>query len=442
MKIQNLNNATTFISSDKDKIALDPWVVGSLYQNSWSSFPYYSDYVKYFENISHVIITHFHADHFDPETLKLIDRNSEVIIPELKFNSIMEKTLKNLNFKNVKFLKLSEWHKISDNFSIYIIPPLNEMAQEIELYEKYNDTNSIAIDTGIILNEKNSNTNHIFLADNSPYDLNAFKKHIGKIDYSSFWFPYNGFAGDYPLCYDNLSMKEKKKISLDMSLKREKFNLDAIEACDPKLLFPYSSDFTLHGPYEKEFFKVHEEVFFYKYKYAKRIEKITNKKSLALYGPDNIVFKNNGDFEINLLSKIEQKKLKTFNNNVLTFPEINKNNSLIDEIKLSLKAMFQRVQKYNLAMDGVDDWFFNIKTENNLFCVDLKNQTVKEIQKVDKKNFDKNVLLLKSTEQILRCLMQRKIHFDNAQIGCYLSWERHPNKFNKSLYDALCFFHI
>lgn len=211
MKIQNLNNATTFITSKLDKIVLDPWVVGNLYQNSWSAFPYFENYKNFFDNISHVLITHFHADHFDPETLKLINKNAKIVIPNLKFNSIMKKSLDELGFKKIIFLELSKWHKITESLSIYIIPPLNEMAQEIQLYEKFNENNNIAIDTGVIIYDNISETSHIFLADNSPYDLNAFKEHTKGLKCSSFWFPYNGFAGDYPLCYDNLSINEKKK---------------------------------------------------------------------------------------------------------------------------------------------------------------------------------------------------------------------------------------
>ena len=120
---------------------------------------------------------------------------------------------KELKFENICLLDLSCWHKVSKNFSLYIIPPLNEMAQELEKYEKLSEANKsyIAIDTGFIINDHITNTNHIFLGDNSPYDLNLFKKHIGNLKYSSYWFPYNGFAGDYPLCYDSISIKEKKK---------------------------------------------------------------------------------------------------------------------------------------------------------------------------------------------------------------------------------------
>ena len=84
----------------------------------------------------------------------------------------------------------------------------------------------------------------------------------------------------------------------------------------------------------------------------------------------------------------------------------------------------------------------NIKTEKNLFSIDLEKQTVSLSDKDNFKSDKKNILLMKSSEKILRGLMQRKIHFDNAQIGCYLSWERKPNKYNKPLYDALCFFHL
>ena len=55
----------------------------------------------------------------------------------------------------------------------------------------------------------------------------------------------------------------------------------------------------------------------------------------------------------------------------------------------------------------------------------------------------KKKLMLKTDENILRCLLQRKIHFDNAQIGCYLNWERSPkDEFNLNLYGLLNFLYI
>ena len=86
------------------------------------------------------------------------------------------------------------------------------------------------------------------------------------------------------------------------------------------------------------------------------------------------------------------------------------------------------------------DWNLHIKTENELFKVDLLEKKVSLLE--GSKSDNKKILLLKTSEKIVRSLLQKKIHFDNAQIGCYLSWERRPNEFNKALYDSLCFFHL
>jgi UDP-MurNAc hydroxylase len=442
MKIQSLNNATTIINSAEDRIILDPWVVGDLYQNSWSPFPYFKNYKKYLKPISHILISHLHQDHFDPETLKLIDKKAKVIIPNLKFNSIMVKTLKELKFENINLLDLSCWHKISKNFSLYIIPPLNEMAQELEKYEKLSEANKsyIAIDTGFIINDHITNTNHIFLGDNSPYDLNLFKKHIGNLKYSSYWFPYNGFAGDYPLCYDSLSIKEKKKISLNMSLIREQSNIEAINLCKPEVTFPYSSDFSLHGKYKKDFFKVHDEEFFYKYKYAKRIKNLTKVRSIALYGDDFVKFSANGRVDCKLFSDQEQKTINKLTKTKIKFPQVLNDKPILEELNTSLKKMFERAEKFNLDTKKLHDWFLKIKTENNTYNLDFNNRIVHIDDK--KKKVDKKILILKTNENIIRALIQKKLHFDNAQIGCYLSWERYPNIYEKSMYDCLIFFHL
>ena len=442
MKFQSLNNATTIITSDKDKIVLDPWAVGHLYQNSWGPFPKIKLKENYFKSTTHVIISHLHADHYDPETLKHINKSATIIIPKFKFNTVISKTLEKLKFKNIKFLSLSSWHKISNNISIFLIPPINEMGQNFDQYKKFPENSNIAIDTGIIIADKNTDTKHILLADNTPYNLKNFKKYIGQYVYDSLWFPYNGFAKDYPLCMDNISLNEKKKISMNMCITREKTILEAIKLSKPRMLFPYSSDFLLSGPYEDDFFKVNDDQFFHKYKYANRIEKLTKIKSLALYGSDNIIFEKNKKIIINIQSTINDKNIE-HKKKELFFPKVCYKNTLRKEINDSLQLMFERLKKYNLSQYGIKNWNLNIKTEKELFSLDFKNQKVYTGKDVNEKTKNKKILLLKSKENIIRGLVQKKIHFDNAQIGCYLSWERYPAKeYCKPLYDALCFLHL
>ena len=51
-------------------------------------------------------------------------------------------------------------------------------------------------------------------------------------------------------------------------------------------------------------------------------------------------------------------------------------------------------------------------------------------------------LVLSIEADLLVAHLARALHWNNSQIGCFLSWQRHPNDYNPFLYDALNFFHL
>ena len=435
MELQNINNATTLIKIKNLKILFDPWIIGNIYQNSWSPYPKQKINKKWFQDITHIYISHIDQDHWDIQTIKKINPKVKIIIPDIVFNKLIEKTLNELGYKNTEMVKMSKWNKFNKSVDFYIIPPLNEMAQEFDKYNKYKNFQPIAIDTGLIIRDKTSKTNHMILGDNSPYNLKSLKKHAQNLKFTTFWFPYNGYAQDYPLCYDNLSFFEKKKISLNLNLNREKILLKAIKILDPEYLIPHSSDFALNGPRRKEFYRVHSKEFLNKEMYAKRIEKITKKKVLALFGGDTLTISKKNfiiDKRTNFAESVRlPREIK------LTFPKADKNRlTLKEEFELSIKAMNERATKYKIPKTGIKKWIFQIETKSEKLYANLENG------KVYNKNPDKKkyIIKLKTSRNIIRCIMQKKIHLNNAVIGNYLSWERNPNIYNKYLWDMFSFF--
>ena len=438
MELKNLNNATTLFVDENFKLLIDPWLVGDLYQNSWRPYPKQLVNKDWLKNINYIFISHLHQDHFDIETIKLINKDVKIILPNLKFNHVIFKKLSKFGYKNIEMKSIGKWHSINKDLKYYIVPPLNELAQEFDAYNKTKDEMlDLSIDTGIIISDKKSDTKHLILSDNSPYNLKSLKKHCGSLKINSFWFPYNGYASDYPLCYDNMTTSQKKKKSLKMSLQRENITLKAIKVIKPDYLVPHSSDFYLNGPRAKEFFKVHDRSFFDKDLFAKRIEKLTGIKSVALYSKDSLVFKKNNS-QIQLRTQtIDKKKIPL--NKKLFFYKIKKNKkSIKDNIENSVKAMFERAKRINIRLTKINDWIFKINLKKESFYIDL------EKQKVTKKpnNGKKKILELTTSYQILNNIMFGKIHFDNAIIGNYLNWKRKPDVYNKTLYDLLCFFHL
>ena len=78
----------------------------------------------------------------------------------------------------------------------------------------------------------NSKTSHIALCDNTPY-LPESGKLIKELvprgfNIGSIWYPFNGAAQDYPLCYDNLSLQEKKSIVKSRFDKRNKCIINSL----------------------------------------------------------------------------------------------------------------------------------------------------------------------------------------------------------------------
>ena len=83
-------------------------------------------------------------------------------------------------------------------------------------------------------------------------------------------------------------------------------------------------------------------------------------------------------------------------------------------------------------------WYLKlILDDEQVYILDFENQVVLTSAKSDK-----NILTLQTSLNIMHCILNKRLHINNCQIGCYLTWQRVPNKFNKWLYDALNFLHI
>ena len=442
MKIKNLHNATTLIESKDTKFLFDPWLKSDLYNGAWRIADAYARENKYFtSDITHVFISHIHQDHWDIETLKEIQSDAIIFIPKYGFNNIIKNKVESMGFKTIKLIKVGQWFEISPHILGYIIPPLNSLAQEIELYEKRLQNMSIAIDTGLIVKDNTSDTCHIILGDNSPYDYNGLKQHLNRAgvnNVDSLWFPYNGFAQDYPLCYDNLSMKEKAEISLSMSIKREQSVLKAIKLVNPKYLIPHSSEFVLNGPRKDEFHQIHANVFLDKKKYASRIQELTHIQSYGLYAKDSIKWVEGKA----VISISPDKVVIPKATSQLNIPITNNKQSTAELLKDALSALQVRCDKFNIPSHEFTEWSFCITTENDSFLIDFSIWKVEKLnKKMDKVNSE-NILTLKTTENILKCILLKELHFNNCCIACFLTWSRVPNIYNKYLDDALNFLHI
>lgn len=430
-----INNAFTSIRYNNNNFLFDPWAIGNLYLDTWAPFPTPINVNNFIKDSKFCYISHIHQDHCDPKTLELLDKESLIVIPDIYPNHILKKQISNLGFNKITMLKPMVKLELFKNFFITVIPPLNDFGLEQDVSEE--DENKIAIDTGVLIEieSKELKGKYVLLGDNSPYNIDLFKKHF-PYELDLVMFPFNGFADDYPLCYDNLSLEDKSSLSNLRSQKRFEYLLNFFKNLKPKLTSPHSSDFMLIGPRQEEFLNIHNENFMHKDLFAKKLNE-NGVNCVSLYEKDTLIFSDNG-YEFNQNSSENDRRYfinpeKNFSFDKF-YKKYNFSNIDLDELlKLSLLNSINKAhtEKFN-------EWTLNINvknTEKDYFLNFDKNT-------IEKRSDSKKILKLTIDRELLILHLNCKLHWDNSQIACYLSWERNPNEYNPYLYDALNYLHV
>jgi hypothetical protein len=429
-----INNATTIIN---DNFIFDPWIYGNVFYKMWRPFPKPKFDKSKLKNIKYCFISHIHQDHWDMETIKYFKKNTKFFIPKIPYNNVIGNTLKKKNFLNVEYLDLGRWYKISNLFKISVIPPLNSEGAEggrIEL----DDDNNIAIDTGLIINHIKDQSYHMLLGDNVPYDFQVYKKLYAHLKIESIFFPHNGYATDYPLCYDKFNYLQKRKLSNLKAIKTERVFINFFKKIKPKIIIPFSAQFRLNNLRDKQFIKVNDETFFHKDYYASRINKITGIDSAILYSEDKLIYKNK-KFKNIINSDYKSRRIDSnFKLKRLPFIKKTYNNSLTNLLNIALLKYFERLKKYKINCNYNNLKFVIQISSKNFYIIDFKQKKVFK----SKKNLKNNFLKLKINKNNLLSILNKQIHINNCIVSFVFSWERKPNKYYKTFYNSLSFFHL
>ncbi len=437
MKIRSLNNATTLVSIDKHSILIDPWLVGDIYKGSWSPYSKTKD-LNFLNDVNIVFISHIHEDHWDLKTLELLNRKTTIYLPKMKVNKVIESKLKSIGFKNIVFLELSKKYKLFDLFEFTVVPPLNAFGQEIGKYDKNYEIDATCIDTGLLITDTITSSSHLFLCDNTPYDINLLND-IVENDLTTLWYPYNSYAQDYPICYD-LSHKEKLKIHDEIEVKRSLKIKDAIKVLNPKYYFPHSSDFVLNGPKRKSFYNYIQKKFMDRPSACKlyAFARDANNNSISEYvgAGDQIIINSNCEIEITR-NKYGWEKVTP--SDKLEKLESKMTNDIWDKLHSAFDSMNDRLKSFNISIKDASQWILNLQTPSKTISYSFSKMKIIQNDMITSK--DKQLTIILSDQQ-LAALLNRELHWNNAMIGCHLNYKRIPNEYCKDVYKSLNFLHL
>ena len=415
------------------KFAVDPWIFPA-YHNSWLPDAFPSEINKFLQELNDldfVLITHIHDDHFDPILLeKICNSKTKIIMPKIFGYKLFESKLSKYNLSNkaiiLDCLKNFEFKGIN----ITPIPPMNTSGIRIEDISE----SDISIDGGFLVESGNLKLG--FLAENNPYNMEIIEKTKNcLLDLDLLAISHSGFASDYPFNY----YKDKEKcleIYSSLEKNRQESQLKIIKTyLKPKNILAYSSSFALAKTNKNWEYCAKKSLYFEPRKAAEQFYFKTNINSFGL--------------NLNDVLHIDEDKSKILNVKHTEFRKLSNNLLVTEKNKKRALEIFDLFQKpiipendqrsTELLIDQATHNYFDSLKKFDLkpkFNIEICTNSIRKkiINKNAKKDF---VIQINIKDKLLRKILLKKIHWDEAMLTFEISYLRIPDSYCKQTYLSI-----
>lgn len=244
MKIAHLCNSCIFIEDGETRLLCDPWI-GTADGNAWLSFPYKDEAAALIEKLvpNCVYISHIHPDHFDPKTLRHIDRTIPVFIKKFNDGRLLAK-IEALGFSSV--FELDPWtpRLVGDDTELVIVPSTSMVNEGIAGTIHYDmDTSLLVRSRGngqVFYNNVDNPTSLMALKEVCAFSEKTWQR---SVDVAC--LPV-GAASEYPHCFVNIHRNEAAKSVIEASLNGLP---DRIGALGCKTFFAAGGTYVIRGKF-------------------------------------------------------------------------------------------------------------------------------------------------------------------------------------------------
>lgn len=116
----------------------------------------------------------------------------------------------------------------------------------------------------------------------------------------------------------------------------------------------------------------------------------------------------------------------------------------IDELIFMLESSYQRFEVKRKEIGFSSETVVLIYLENDkYFLIPMNGKLTQIIKKNNLVNLD-NYVIYSLDLRLLKWILKgpRFAHWNNAEVGSHITFERKPNIFERGLYHAMCFFHM
>lgn len=370
MIIENISHACLKHHFKNFSLITDPWIL-DLPIKSFMIYKFPEQKEKSIKKINsgvkYCYISHTHEDHFHIPSLKKLNKNIRMLIPDFsKYKNIrydnsrradvLNKTLVKLGFK--KITKLTPWKKkkLSDNTYVVLIPSAKTR------YYDWENSGLAIFNNGKITLHMNDN-----MVDKEL--LGEIKKKLGKI---YIYFVQTAGISVHPACFtysNNKKMEIIRKKTNDFKLHNQ-----IVKYLNPEYLIPYAGDFGWFGEHEN-------------YNYWSRLtplpllDHLKQKKIKTLeFNPSDKIILKNDKFEFRKNNNLNWNNYKKLikEHSAIYKSQVNKKKELIKKNQITSDLLIH-TKKYIDSLNQINSKSNSYVNFNSDICYCIREKLKKKI---------------------------------------------------------------
>ena len=446
MKLTYFQSSSVILEHEGIKIFTDPWLIDGELYGSWSHYPPLNVKPEQFNDVDYIYLSHIHQDHFSQKTLSQMNKKIPVIIHNFA-SKVMKNNIEKLGFK-VMELKHNQRTHLKNNVYINILAADNCDPQLCYKYfgcapleVKFGST---SIDTMCVIDNGDQvvvNTN------DCPFDLAQTSAKIIKDFYKNVDLLLVGYtsASAYPQCFVMSSENKDKAMSVlkqEFLSKAEKY----INLFEPKYFLPFAGRYTLTGKLAalNDYRGVTELDDAYDYFITS--PKIDQQKNKCIILNSEVSFDITSGITEKPYERIDVQEKNKYITNVLSNKKLDYETDqepTDDELTSLIEKSYQRFEHKRKELRFSTETIVIIKLSNEKYVTIscngngwkvMNEKEMKDVQKFIKMSLDRKLL-----KRIL--LGPARAHWNVAENGSHIIFERNPDVYERGIYYCLSFFY-
>jgi len=415
------NACGIFTGQEGTRVLCDPWIANGVFEGSWYHYPPLSTTPEDVLNVDAVYVSHLHPDHFD-ERFFNFDKNIPIIALEHGHNFLRKKLLE-LGYNNLVLIKDGETVAFKE-FTITLFAPFTRNNFHEAEVGNLIDSAMVIECNGVKAFNANDNTP-------TPEACVSLKERFSTIDLAM--INYNA-AGPYPASFANLSDDEKRS-EHDRILDRNiAYMHNLVETLAPRMVLPFAGAYILGGRLSR----LNEYLGTTTWDVcANKLNDIglTSTEAVRLREHDVLNIEtgeSNREYQP-LSSEHLQQYIKQVSGDTYPYESdsIPDSAQIIADLETASDRMRQRMARAGISSDRT-------------VTIDVDSKPI-QIHPTFSTNTDLNAtprLACSLDPRLLRRILDRVSHWNNAEIGCHVEFNRVPNEYQPDLHTALQFLHL